>query len=297
MKRKLWISVVVLTASVLGTVPALANVPVDGVVYEGVGVPGIELGFSRAQVEASYGQPLRCQSFGLPGGNALCVFDASNGGSVTVRYRGSDGGFARNVPDDAVTEIRWYESLADWTTTAGINTSVAKTDPDAVLIAYPDAEVTGNPGVDGTVIDWLRGVEVRWTFDGYTGAIHVGMRIFEPLVSLPTMAETRVQDIEISGVKDRGVKRIYAWALILDEYQQAAVSSSVSGEWVLPDGSTQPAYEDFVGLDGTAFIDLVGKFNGRTYRGIYTFRITDVQLADHSFDAADSVTEANVYIR
>lgn len=297
MKRKLWILVAVLMASLVVAVPALADVPVEGVVYEGVGVPGMELGFSRVQVETSYGQPLRCQSFAVPNDNALCVFEASTGGGVIVGYRGADGGFAGGSPDDVVTEIRWHESLSGWTTTAGINTSVAKSDPDAVLSAYPDAEVTGNPGVDGSVIDWLLGIEVRWTYDGYTGAIHVGMRIFEPLASLPTVAETHVQDIELSGVNDRGVKRIYAWALILDEYQQAATSASVYGEWVLADGSTRPAYEDFVGLDGTAFFDLVGKLNGRTYRGTYTFRITDVQLAGHSFDADGSVTEASVYVK
>ena len=297
MKRELWILIAVLMAPLGVAVPALADVPVQGVVDEGVGVPGIELGFSRAQVETSYGQPLRCQSFQVPNDTAVCVFEASDGAGVTVRYRGADGGFAGGSPDDVVTRISWGESLGGWTTTAGINTSVAKTDPDAVLSAYPDAEVTGDPGVDGSVIDWLLGIEVRWTYDGYTGAIHVGMRIFEPLASLPTAAETHVQDIELSGGKDRGVKRIYAWALILDEHQQAATSASVYGEWVLPDGSTRPAYEDFVGLDGTARFYLVGNLNGRTYRGIYTFRITDVQLAGHSFDADGSVTEASVYVK
>ena len=71
---------------------------------------------------------------------------------------------------------------------AGINTANAKTDTDAVIAAYPNAEINGTPGVNGTLVDWLLGIEVKWTYDGYTGAIHVGMRIFEPLASLPTVA-------------------------------------------------------------------------------------------------------------
>lgn len=293
MKRKSWVLLAVLLAALVTAMPALAAVPDEGIVYEGVSVPGIELGFSRAEVEASHGQPYRCQNFAVPDDYALCVFQASNGSLVTVRYRGADGGFAGNSPNDVVTEIRWAETLSGWTTTAGINTAVAKADPDAVIAAYPDAEVTGNPGVDGNVIDWLLGIEVRWSYDGYTGAIHVGMSIFEPLPSLPTVEQTHVEDIQLLGYRDHGLRKINAWAQILDEHQQSAVYASVYGEWVLPDGSTQPAYEDFVGINGTAFFQLIGKLQ----RGTYTFRVIDVQLAGHTFDAAGSVPSASVYVK
>lgn len=297
MTRKTWLFVTVLLAALVAAMPVLAAVPTEGTVYEGVGVPGIELGYSRAEVEASYGQPYYCQTYALPGDNAACRFRASNGAGVSVRYRGADGGFAHNSPDDVVMEIRWAESLSGWTTTAGINTAVAKANADAVLAAYPAAEVTGTPGVDGLLVDWLLGIEVRWTYDGYTHSIHVGMRIFEPLASLPTVEETHVQDIELSGYKDRGQRRIYAWAQILDEHQQAASYAAVYGEWVLPDGSTQPAYEDFVGGDGTAFFELIDNI-GKSQRGTYTFRVLDVQLAGHTFDAAGSlVLEASVYVK
>lgn len=295
MKRKSWLLLAVLLAALMAATPVLAVVPNEGTVYEGVSVPGIELGFSRAEVEASYGQPYYCQTYALPNDNAYCSFRAS-GGSVGVRYRGADGGFAHNSPDDMVTEIRWGESLNGWTTTAGINTALAKTDPDSVIAAYPNAEVTGTLGVDGILVDWLLGIEVRWTYDGYLGVTHVSMRIFEPLSSLPTVEQTHVQDIELLGYKDRGVRRIYAWAQILDEHQQAASSAAVYAEWVLPDGSTQPAYEDFVGLDGTAFFDLIGNI-GKLQRGTYTFRVIDIQLAGHSFDAAGSVPGASVYVK
>lgn len=296
MKQKFLVLFAVLLAALVAAMPVLAAAPSEGTVYEGASVPGIELGFSRTEVEASYGQPERCQAISLPGDNAYCAFRASNGALVSVWYRGVDGGFAHNSPDDVVTEIRWGETLSGWTTTAGINTAVAKTDPDAVIAAYPDAEVTGTPGVDGTLVDWLLGIQVRWTYDGYTGAIHVGMRIFEPLASLPTFEQTHVQDLEMAGYKDRGVRRIYAWAQVLDEHRQAATYAAVYAEWILPDGSTQPAYEDFVGLDGTARFELIGN-NGKSQRGTYTLRIIDVQLAGHTFDAAGSVLEASVYVK
>jgi len=294
MKRKFWVLLSVLLAALVSTTPVLAAVPTEGTVVEGESVPGIALGFTRTEVEASYGQPERCQAISLPGDNAYCAFRAGNGSLVSVWYRGADGGFAGNSPDDVVTEIRWGESLSGWTTTAGVNTAVARPDPDAVLAAYPDAEVTGNPGVDGNLVDWLQGIEVRWTYDGYTHSIHVGMRIFEPLASLPTVERTYVQDIELSGSKDRGWRKIFAWAQILDEHQQAATYAAVYAEWVLPDGSTQPAYEDFVGLDGTARFELIGKLQ----RGTYTFRVIDVRLAGHSFDAAGSIIlEKSIYVK
>ena len=296
MKRRLLVLLAVLLAALTAAMPVLAAVPIVGTVYEGVSVPGIEIGFTRAEVEASYGQPYYCQTYALPGDYAYCSFRASNGGSVSVRYRGVDGGFAHNSPDDVVTEIRWGESLSGWTTTAGINAALAKTDPDAVIAAYPHAEVTGTPGVNGLLVDSLLGIEVRWTYDGYTHSIHVGMRIFEPLASLPTVQQTHVQDLEMSGYRDRGVRRIYAWAQVLDEHQQGATGAQVYAEWVLPDGSTQPAYEDFVGLSGTAFFEL--NYNiGKSQRGTYTIRITDVQLAGHTFDAVGSVLKASVYVK
>jgi hypothetical protein len=55
------------------------------------------------------------------------------------------------------------------------------------------------------------------------------------------------------------VRRVYAWAQILDEHHQAATDAAVYAEWVLPDGSTQPAYEDFVGINATAVFELIGK--------------------------------------
>jgi hypothetical protein len=36
-----------------------------------------------------------------------------------------------------------------------------------------------------------------------------------------------VQDLELLGFRDRGVRRVYAWAQILDKHQQAATDAAV----------------------------------------------------------------------
>ena len=60
--------------SLLVTLPAMADVPENGIVIEGQGVPGIALGFTRTDVEAAYGEPTRCQSVGTPGDAASCTW-------------------------------------------------------------------------------------------------------------------------------------------------------------------------------------------------------------------------------
>ncbi|HZD10887.1 MAG TPA: hypothetical protein VE553_06050 [Candidatus Binatia bacterium] len=294
MKRNCLVLMAILVVC-LGTVaPVLADVPNEGTVEEGVSVPGIALGFSRTQVEAAYGQPYYCQTYAIPDDAAYCTFRASGGGLASVRYAGVDGGFAHNSPEDRVVEIGWGEPLSAWTTTAGITATLAKEDPAAVLAAYPDADVTYNDfGLLESVVDWLQGIEVRWSYDGYTGQTHVSMAIFDPLASLPTSLETHIQDIEASGYRERGRRHIYVWALILDEHLQAATLASVDAVWTLPDGSTRPAFEDLVGLDGTAFFELTGKLS----RGSYELRIVDVHLPDHTFNAEQSVLVASVYVK
>jgi len=192
MQRKRLVSVAILVLCLVIAVPVLADVPTEGIVEEGVRVPGIDLGFSRAQVEAVYGEPYYCQSYSLPDDAAFCTFRADTGGLVSVRYRGADGGFAGNSPDDRVVEIGWGEPLSGWTTTAGINPALAEADPDAVIAAYPDAEVVYlDSGLIKSVTDWLQGIEVRWSYDPYTGATHVAMSIFVPLASLPDAQEPK----------------------------------------------------------------------------------------------------------
>lgn len=237
-----------------------------------------------------------CQEYAIPGDFAFCTFPVSGGGLVSVRYRGADGGFAHNAPDDEVAYVGWGEPVAGWTTTAGVNTTLAKADPGAVLEAYPQAQVIQPRRNKEVVVDWLQGIEVTWTYDPYTGATHVSMDIFEPLAALPDAQETHVQTIELSAYKDRGLRKIRGWAEILNEYERPATYATVYATWILPDGSTQPVVEDFVGLDAVAFFYLSAP-SGRAYRGTYTLRIDDVQLDGYTFDPAGSVLQGTVNVK
>ena len=73
--------------------------PAEGTVVEGVSVPGIALGFTRAQVEEAYGDDtLWCQG----SGNGFCAWAVSGGGQVDVHFQGPDGGVASDSPGDVV---------------------------------------------------------------------------------------------------------------------------------------------------------------------------------------------------
>lgn len=48
--------------SMVTVVPVLAASPADGIVVEGIRVPGVSLDDSRAQVEAAWGQPYLCKN-------------------------------------------------------------------------------------------------------------------------------------------------------------------------------------------------------------------------------------------
>jgi hypothetical protein len=60
MFRKSMTILVVVLISLAAVIPVLALAPAEGTVVEGVSVPGIALGDTRAQVEAAYGQPKSC---------------------------------------------------------------------------------------------------------------------------------------------------------------------------------------------------------------------------------------------
>jgi hypothetical protein len=114
MKRKQLVLIAVLLASLVLAIPVLANAPMEGTVTEGVSVPGLALGSSRAQVESVYGQPHYCQSHAIPDDFAFCTFEVSGGGLVSVRFRGADGGFAHNSPTDKVSYFGWGEPVSGW---------------------------------------------------------------------------------------------------------------------------------------------------------------------------------------
>ena len=91
MKRKTIATLFLGALSLLTALPALAAVPEFGTVIEGHGVPGIELGFAREQVEAAYGEPTYCQSGETAGDAAYCTW-------ILADYigQGGDGNLVRD---------------------------------------------------------------------------------------------------------------------------------------------------------------------------------------------------------
>lgn len=290
MTRKVLFPLSVLVLSFILAVPVLAAAPGEGVVVEGKSVPGIALGFTRADVEAAYGEPKSCQSVEVPGDFASCSFWVDGGGQVSVRYRGADGGYASNSSNDIVYHIRWEEQVSGWTTTAGVNTTLARVDPDAVIAAYPDAQVTYNQwGAILQVKDYQLGVEVNWFYDFYTGSTHISMAISYPSTSPPPRELlTRVVDIELSAQKTRRQRHVTALVQVRDDRELAAVGATVFAVWILPDGSMQPV-ESVTSGSGYAYFEVQS-----LRRGIYTLDVEDVQLAEHMFDAAHSVLSASI---
>lgn len=94
-RRKTFVLLVVLLGLALA-VPALATAPAEGIIVEGESVPGIALGFSRAQVEAAYGDPADyCHGPSASFGKFL----TDDGESIFLHYRGADGGEVADSPD------------------------------------------------------------------------------------------------------------------------------------------------------------------------------------------------------
>lgn len=263
---------------------AFAAVPVEGVVVEGESVPGIALGFTRAQVEAVYGQG-SCRTSQTAGDYAYCTFKVDGEGQVDVIYRGSDGGSASNSPDDVVHHIRWYR-LSGWQTTAGINTELALADRDAVVAAYPNGAVTYDQfGNIIQVKDAQLGIEVDWHFEYLSGTTYVSMSIFFPYTPPPPRQMfTRVSAIDLTT----GKRAVAASIKVQDDLDRNVFGATVIGTWTLPDNSTQTVTGTTDGF-GTAQFQI-----DKARRGTYTFTIEDVVLDGYVFDRDNSVLSASI---
>lgn len=298
MKQKVWVLGVILLAVLATAIPALADAPSTGTVVEGVRVPGIALGDSRAQVEAAWGAPASCTNLpyfdGRQGLNGICDFDVSGGGRVTVRYFAPDGGPAQNAPDDVASSVRWPEAVSGWTTTAGVNTILAKSDPAAVIAAYPDAEVTYTMfGGVYSVFDAAQGIGIVWEPNFYNGTVHVSMSISGPRDSAPQPAQySVVADIELTAVKIKRERQIVAQVLVHNAQDLAAAGATVSATWIFPDGSRQTAAAVTSGSGLATFA-----LNGRLERGTYYLLVDDVELADHIYDYTSGLRSASINVK
>lgn len=266
--------------SSLMTIPVLADAPAEGVVVEGESVPGVDLGDTRAQVEAAYGEPTHCQDVEVGGDLAWCSYRVEDGSSVSATYLGADGRFARNSPDDTVYQINW--SASGWTTTAGIDRELALADREAVAAAYPNAEVTYEGSKITRVEDSQLGIVVKWIKNFYMFPDSVSMAIYTPAAALAEGSSIHVADIDVTGNKIKGRRPVIVTVSVLGEQGQPVYGATVIGTWTYPSGATQTV-QKVTSLTGYVFF---GLYDAGTHT--WTFTIDDVLLDGHPLDRDNS---------
>lgn len=301
MRRKVLVLAVMALAVGLFPTVALADAPAGGIVEEGVGVPGVALGDTRDAVNAAYGGPASCRDSQYPDGrqglDASCEYRVDGGGRVTVKYLGPDGGPPQGSATDHVNSIGWGPAVSGWVTTAGINTTTARDNPEALLEAYPNAEVTY--WYDGTFIagvrDWQQGISISRFWDFYCGCAYASMLIFYPQDAPPEPEPVEfiyVAEIDMSGVKVKRDREIAAQVLVNDRQDSPAAGAVVAAHWTLPDGREQ-SVQATTAANGTVSFTLSGKFG----RGTYYLFIDDVELADHLFIEARGLSHGSIYVK
>ncbi len=275
--------IVVLLLSLVVVLPVLADAPGSGTVVEGVSVPGIVLGYSRAQVEESVGPPRGCVSNNDPPTMEACSFDVVGGGWVSVLYQGADGGNATGSPDDIVEKISWGGEEVEWETTAGVTTKLAKYDKQAAVDAYPYADLYyDSVGRLWRLHDPELGIQVTWNhaYIFYT----VSMSIFEPYTPPPPPILMHVDRIDMSY--DR--RSVTARALVLDEQDQPVEGAVVGVFWVYPinkNNNTNLFTESTTAVDGYATF----RIGDRARPGDYRITITHVVKEGYEWDKDGSV--------
>lgn len=262
--------------------PALADAPAAGTVVEGMSVPGVALGDNRAQVEATWGAPTYCQNVsGIDQGS--CEFAAQGGGQIFVRYSGPSGGEATASPDDLVIRITWHQAVSGWVTTAGINTTLALNDPDAVLAAYPNAVINQQSLFGWSIDDRALGIHVIYDTAYLTGETRVSMAITAPDNSPPPEPQyVHMEEIDLFAVK----RTITAVVTVQDEQGQGVRDAHVEATWTYPDGS-QIMTNGYTDASGAAEFNLY-----QAERGIFTFAINDVLVFRYEFDPDNSQLSA-----
>ena len=245
MLRKSLFVLLVAVLSLTVALPALADAPATGTVIEGVSVPGVALGDTRAQVQTAYGDPYTCQSGSVPGDKAKCSYPVEglgHIGQVWIHYRGPDGGLPSASPDDVAYHISWWDSVSGWTTEAGgVNTEWARSvrqDPEGVLAVYPNAVITyGLFGAMTRATDYELGITIEWVYHFYSGFLGVRMAISAPSEPPepppPRDPVTRVTSISMWDNKIKGKRTVWAYVWVKDEYWADVVGATVIVDWTL----------------------------------------------------------------
>lgn len=266
------------------------SVPSEGIVVEGESVPGVSLGDSRAMVEAVYGDPYK-----VSGTNSSSYqYKVANGGDVYLSFRGVDGSEARNSHDDIVSGVSWYEAVSGWVTTAGVNTTLADENPEAVVEAYPNARVTYTQwGGIHSIVDYEQGIAIYRPWIVYSsGEVHVRMSIFSPREAPPLPEKiTYVHTIDLTANKVKGKRNIRAFVGVRDQTYLAAKRANVFASWIYPDGSSHKV-ESTTSLSGYAYFEILN-----AQRGTYTLTVEDVELEDYRFDSDKSTLNASIKVK
>ena len=282
-KRIYLLLVVILSLAV--TVPVLAAAPGEGIVVEGVSVPGIALGDSRATVEASVGQPSNCVSNNDPPTMESCRFDVEGGGWVSVRYKGPDGGDATGSPYDVVARIQWSEDVDGWVTSAGISIPMIKFDRQLAMDTYPDAVLFYNDfGSLVRLTDYDQGISISW--DAVYIFFSASMSIFEPYPYTPPPPPDyiRVSDIQMTDTR----RSVTANVFVVDDGNQPVEGAGVSGFWVYPlnkNNNTNLFVSGTTGADGK----VIFKIGDKACPGDYRITIENVTKAGYVFDKNGSI--------
>lgn len=300
MLGKLAISSVVIALGLMGAAPVSAAAPASGVVVEGHSVPGAALGSTRADIEATWGQPSHCHDVELSGDQAHCTFPIDGGGAVSAEFRGADGRQATGSPDDVTYEFSWgYGTLLlspiDWTTTAGIDAQLALTDRQAVADAYPNAQVSRDAsGVISAVADAALGIRFGWSYDSYTMSTGVRIYVNSPRAARPADDDVMaVTLLELSATKERGVRHVLAVVRVQDEYELPVEGASLSITWTEPNGNTATSsLFNLTSETGYDFFEI-----NRAAHGTWTFTVNDVVADGFSLDRAHSTLSASVRVK
>jgi len=272
--------------------PVYAAAPGTGIVQEGVNVPGAALGDTRTQVEAAFDQPSSCQDLayydGRRGIDGICDFPVEGGGQVTVHYKAADGGPANGTAEDVVFYFRWSQQVSGWTTTAGVNTTLALQDPEAVVAAYPNATVVYNTTFGNIVYirDYALGILIEYHFDYLSGRLWVTMGISYPS-DPPPPAQDRPMRVTSINLQTAG-REVIAKVKVQDDLDRHVFGATVSATWSLPKGKSL-----IVGgtTDGFGEVEFrISKARG----GTYTLTIDDVSAEGFVFDPEASVLSATI---
>ena len=292
MKKKILVMAILLLAVLVSAVPTLAHAPAEGIVVEGVSVPGgVALGDTRAQVQAAYGDPFSCTTGYNVDDDATCRYPvegfADHLVSIWINYRGPDGGLPSASPDDVVYSVSWQDSISEWyTEQGGVNTEWARSvrqDPEAVLAVYPNAEITyGFLDAMTQARDYELGITIEWVYHFYSGFLGVRMTISPPSEPPPPPPPrepvTRVTSIDLYANKIKGDRTVWASVWVDDEYWVNAEGATVFLDWTYPDGSLE-RLQAVTNESGLARYEM-----HNVKSGTHSMEVVDVVYGEHRFD-------------